>query len=181
MKIFDFNPRPPRGGRRQESGMPVRIHQISIHVLREEDDLLPPNREFQIPLFQSTSSARRTTQLFPVQAKALPISIHVLREEDDRLKSIMQRWHGYFNPRPPRGGRPPAEITVPSFVRISIHVLREEDDLAGYSAGRSCYHFNPRPPRGGRQLRLQGLPEHHQISIHVLREEDDELTTAPEQ
>ena len=58
---------------------------ISIHVLREEDDFNTLNGLVDIIIFQSTSSARRTTQ--PAQSHAAPgcISIHVLREEDDRL------------------------------------------------------------------------------------------------
>ena len=59
----NFNPRPPRGGRRELLARYERLVKISIHVLREEDDL--PRR---------AGSAR-------TQA----ISIHVLREEDDRI------------------------------------------------------------------------------------------------
>ena len=57
---------------------------ISIHVLREEDDIC----RWIIPicplLFQSTSSARRTTARAIKRVLGATISIHVLREEDDR-------------------------------------------------------------------------------------------------
>ena len=55
-----FYPRPPRGGRRIVLRLRDFSLRISIHVLREEDDLLPVSGE-----------------------NALDISIHVLREEDD--------------------------------------------------------------------------------------------------
>ena len=79
----NFNPRPPRGGRRSRyyinhNQWLISIHVlreeddvgvpedttpagISIHVLREEDDSLANVKRLQDRLFQSTSSARRTT------------------------------------------------------------------------------------------------------------------------
>ena len=59
------------------------LDDISIHVLREEDDFLP---KF-------------------VLAVCRRISIHVLREEDDDFKHLIGNSLVYFNPRPPRGGR----------------------------------------------------------------------------
>ena len=78
-----FNPRPPRGGRLMVCGpanFPVRFQstssarrttqtaksathddEISIHVLREEDDKFLSNKDLENYQFQSTSSARRTT------------------------------------------------------------------------------------------------------------------------
>ena len=145
---------------------------ISIHVLREEDDNLTVLQSLGAHGFQSTSSARRTTVKPVDQPHAENISIHVLREEDDfGGRSAYFKKH-YFNPRPPRGGRPrPApnppnphrfrstssarrttECGVQTYTmsKISIHVLREEDDCS--SSGSNVQ--NP-------------------ISIHVLREEDD--------
>ena len=61
----------------------ARHQRISIHVLREEDDavnLIPCDMRM---LFQSTSSARRTTRNHPAAESGRHISIHVLREEDD--------------------------------------------------------------------------------------------------
>ena len=124
---------------------------ISIHVLREEDDSLatppcscclnfnprPPRGgrpevalRIATPItFQSTSSARRTTR-WQIRYADYPAD---------------------FNPRPPRGGRPFS-------LEISSGVIVD---------------FNPRPPRGGRQILspFNGLTA--EISIHVLREEDD--------
>ena len=157
----DFNPRPPRGGRhvsrissdktqrfqstssaRRTTRQPDIVRQdpeISIHVLREEDDCFmfvhiskyayfnprPPRggrrscfrcrrRLFQ---FQSTSSARRTTIASIAPGKTCP----------------------NFNPRPPRGGRRIATGTTSLINFISIHVLREEDDFStGASAVNSA-------------------------------------------
>ena len=59
--IFDFYPRPPRGGRRNPSEVKELLAKISIHVLREEDDRIPDVKAAFHSIFLSTSSARRTT------------------------------------------------------------------------------------------------------------------------
>ena len=81
--FFDFNPRPPRGGRRASGFVPNSYSSISIHALREEGDLVWCLSSISSSLFQSTPSARRATQ------RVLP------------GKGVFL----YFNPRPPRGGR----------------------------------------------------------------------------
>ena len=79
------------------------------------------------------------------------ISIHALREEGDHPVGTLERIHGHFNPRPPRGGRPYDDKNIPGVNHISIHALREEGDgkLRYFVAGEYG-DFNPRPPRGGR-------------------------------
>ena len=77
-----FNPRPPRGGRRELD----RIWREGV-------------------LFQSTPSARRATREMGYADRDVRISIHALREEGDTSRSSRRRWWSYFNPRPPRGGR----------------------------------------------------------------------------
>ena len=79
---LDFNPRPPHGGRRL---------------------FFYPSRKFFV--FQSTSSAWRTTTCVQAAFFFRYISIHVLRMEDDdgNLRPLAKM--GYFNPRPPHGGR----------------------------------------------------------------------------
>ena len=57
---------------------------ISIHALREEDDLYPVACRSRKAIFQSTPSARRTTPGVEQVAPLGAISIHALREEDDR-------------------------------------------------------------------------------------------------
>ena len=101
---------------------------ISIHVLREEDDVGLIGSIFAPKSFLSTSSARRTTG---EAAQVMPTYTH-------------------FYPRPPRGGRrhQAAGDRKPHF--ISIHVLREEDDWFSCQRIEHISYFYPRPPRGGR-------------------------------
>ena len=103
---------------------------ISIHVLREEDDAYCLPLQTSPFLFLSTSSARRTTGGFP------------------RFPAGRRN----FYPRPPRGGRLQGvcELSLNSY--ISIHVLREEDDSFDMSSRFSSQYFYPRPPRGGRRV-----------------------------
>ena len=102
---WNFNPRPPRGGRRFFDCQQDEVIRISIHALREEGDsastvLLRPHPYFNprpprggrrkpvVPpsvrwKFQSTPSARRATRCPGLPPHRLPISIHALREEGD--------------------------------------------------------------------------------------------------
>ena len=108
------------------------------------------------------------------------ISIHALREEGDRGDPSPHRQGAeHFYPRPPRGGRLPAAITLAQFIIISIHALREEGDGALFRGSSLKLNFYPRPPRGGRPSpRRRGLPA-DRISIHALREEGDERASRP--
>ena len=85
-----------------------------------------------------------------------------------------RRWRRYFNPCPPRGGRPgphvwnsstfsfqstpPARGATTAYRRclqnrhISIHAPREGGDDKRIMAALGIKNFNPRPPRGGRRL-----------------------------
>ena len=58
---FDFNPRPPCGGRPGGGGVLHQVCDISIHVLRVEDDWASLGR-WLARQFQSTSSVWRTTR-----------------------------------------------------------------------------------------------------------------------
>ena len=102
---------------------------------------------------------------------------------------------GYFNPRPPRGGRPEEASSKKASSGISIHALREEGDLEALrvilgveisihalreegderftSKARVLMDFNPRPPRGGRPSAPTRRSSQTKISIHALREEGD--------
>ena len=59
-----------------------------------------------------------------------------------------------FNPRPPRGGRPPINTNISKRL-----------------------YFNPRPPRGGRRCFKGSVAGYMIISIHALREEGDVIDT----
>ena len=152
-----FNPRPPRGGRqfrqryragankfqstpsaRRATGYTstrAPKHTISIHALREEGDRISGRR--QIPRQH--------------------ISIHALREEGDCRSKKNSQTPKYFNPRPPRGGRPGntgnslwarSFQSTPSARRATRYATR---------VATSATDFNPRPPRGGRPV--------HDVSI----------------
>ena len=56
----------------------------------------------------------------------------------------------YFNPRPPRGGRPGAAFHSLDYIEISIHAPREGGDAPTTIWSSPSRYINPRPPRGGR-------------------------------
>ena len=132
LRLINFYPRPPRGGRPDESATEELIRAISIHALREEgdkDDRLSGNPN---QIFLSTPSARRATVTAGVVLLHLQISIHALREEGDTgSRYFRQLQSGYFYPRPPRGGRQGVRLAGRSGHSISIHALREEGDPPG--------------------------------------------------
>ena len=105
-KIFQSTPSARRATHEvPQAALPIRI---SIHALREEGDL-------------SDHPARYD----------LSISIHALREEGDHPPMKNQGEYIYFNPRPPRGGRPVSFVSRYPAIGISIHALREEGDQSG--------------------------------------------------
>ena len=61
---------------------------------------------------------------------------------------------GYFNPRPPRGGRLCLALITAVPAHISIHAPREGGDYPRTAPQADKGHFNPRPPRGGRLFPL---------------------------
>ena len=87
--VWNFYPRPPRGGRLQLEWCRLLQKHISIHALREEGDSTIDAQLDGLKEFLSTPSARRATW------KALPpqqpneISIHALREEGDALQDTI--------------------------------------------------------------------------------------------
>ncbi len=175
----DFYPRPPRGGRHQDGRDAKSPRRISIHALREEGDSQGVDTGNFVYAFLSTPSARRATLPLQRLYRSFQISIHALREEGDIMPGKV--WNAptwYFYPRPPRGGRPLTVLSVPTHT-----------------------HFYPRPPRGGRRYLLHNLAvlieflstpsarratiskckpaEVNVISIHALREEGDALQHRP--
>ena len=175
---------------------------ISIHVLRKEDD---PGLRFTRTAkgqFLSTSSARRTTRCRCSPA-GCRWDFYPRPPQGGRRFSVLPAPPAQnFYPRPPRGGRREGAHKMTYTANISIHVLREEDDCPClYRPECSVHHFYPRPPRGGR--RLTGSKSHRpaaflstssarrttslsnetyvngEISIHVLREEDDVSAPPP--
>ena len=174
LRLFDFYPRPPRGGR----------------------PCFPP-RPRRWGEFLSTPSARRATPILRHGMKSSK-NFYPRPPRGGRPRTSLHRraCPRYFYPRPPRGGRPPGRTPTSGFKRdfyprpprggrpatmdcfstariisihalreegdacfgsnhpnlllISIHALREEGDLCDFGLVPVVFHFYPRPPRGGR-------------------------------
>ena len=126
----------------------------------------------------------------------LAISIHAPREGGDVNFGIEKKVYYYFNPRPPRGGRPMRRSSLSSCTLISIHAPREGGDKAWIdhsflilrfqstppARGATRFtnstisekqYFNPRPPRGGRLYNYSKRVASIKISIHAPREGGD--------
>ena len=152
-QVFNFNPRPPCGGRQETKNLQKPVVRISIHVPRVEDDwcafsiarstsyfnprppcggrhLTKAPHSGSYP-FQSTSPVWRTTNV-----------------DGHYLGGVVN-----FNPRPPCGGRLEHGVDIVYRRLISIHVPRVEDDIKILSPSAVSMHFNPRPPCGGRPFR----------------------------
>ena len=124
---YDFNPRPPRGGRPKLRPVIEYKLCISIHAPREGGDV---RCMFHAHLFH--------------------ISIHAPREGGDQDCVRYRKAGLYFNPRPPRGGRRGDFFIMAQHVEISIHAPREGGDVHSLPFCTVPINFNPRPPRGGR-------------------------------
>ena len=125
--LQNFNPRPPRGGRRRMSS--GRIPHCT---------------------FQSTPPARGATKAMYDLRDMLCISIHAPREGGDGKGTDHLRKTGHFNPRPPRGGRRwRPRWCVPTCRFQSTPPARGATNAVG-GHQLPASDFNPRPPRGGR-------------------------------
>ena len=101
--------------------------------------------------FQSTPSARRATCKAECGAWQTPyFNPRPPRGGRPSRQSSCCWCSSYFNPRPPRGGRP---------------IFKKKTTAKTY--------FNPRPPRGGRRDGTVPAGRCRTISIHALREEGD--------
>ena len=145
--------------------------------------------------FQSTPPARGATIIAIGVPKLFYISIHAPREGGDDALLRGAPVPRYFNPRPPRGGRPLFDHQL--FGTLEFQSTPPARGATPSGAHRLCvpHHFNPRPPRGGRLYlwplclpawAFQSTPpargatqlsddRHHQpfISIHAPREGGD--------
>ena len=149
--LFDFYPRPPRGGRPNTPGV-EKIDAKFLSTPSARRATLPSTVAMPWELFLSTPSARRATSGGTLFCCFLAISIHALREEGDcRMSAALRssvrflstpsarrataspehhrRSGADFYPRPPRGGRP----------------------IGKYVWTDGTQDFYPRPPRGGRR------------------------------
>ena len=125
----DFNPRTPRGVRR--SGL---------------------TRWAISQVFQSTHPARGATVLALLrEGRPVLISIHAPREGCDLLLLTSGPPAPHFNPRTPRGVRPPPSGGGTVRRGISIHAPREGCDQSLGHSDQDLTYFNPRTPRGVRR------------------------------
>ena len=175
--VYDFYPRPPRGGRRSSSPVRLKGDMISIHALREEGDRFQFFQRIRFGAFLSTPSARRATHLNFRCFCLFPISIHALREEGDYIGTAKSAENWNFYPRPPRGGRPGAAQCEGASGCISIHALREEGDT-NLRYEDLMYKISIHALREEGDLRQAFQVQKYYISIHALREEGDTNTTA---
>ena len=101
----DFNPRPPRGGRRGLSATNIRYTAISIHAPREGGDFQYFKRSC-VKTDISIHAPREGGDFYMAALlTSLGISIHAPREGGDAMTILAVELLHYFNPRPPRGGR----------------------------------------------------------------------------
>ena len=174
-----FNPRPPRGGRLEkwvrvadkavfQSTPPTRgaTQGVCQRCGKEQFQSTPPTRGATVYqkvknrryVFQSTPPTRGATVDCAAAAQAIIISIHAPHEGGDKERRCNRGFSGYFNPRPPRGGRPCRQIFTGSPCIFQSTPPTRGATGAGRYFWHHVRHFNPRPPRGGRQQRCTVLP-----------------------
>ena len=104
---YNFNPRPPWGGRRCRRFLRHKEKGISIHALRGEGDL-------SVETIRSLKSV---------------ISIHALRGEGDDSKNGYTDEEKRFQSTPSVGRATTLDILTTLTPSISIHALRGEGDV----------------------------------------------------
>ena len=194
--FFNFNPRPPRGGRRF-----CRPSSPSAGNFNPR----PPRGGRRIrncpwcivPKFQSTPPARgATAKTWQTAPPHQTISIHAPREGGDCwrrrgtfcgrsfqstppargatvLVLCVGAGRGDFNPRPPRGGRHCVTSLLVLTFDISIHAPREGGDTVHRILFTRQSRFQSTPPARGATAIFRRPPAQSAISIHAPREGGD--------
>ena len=153
-------------------GPPIMIP-ISIHALLAESDFRGWTLNINGPIFLSTLSLRRATQVFQRIAKPFRISIHALLAESDRY--LINAYHRIFgiSIHALLAESDPSSTRRLTNMMISIHALLAESDSLTPARISSRLDFYPRSPCGERQaLGLLGWLR-VLISIHALLAESD--------
>ena len=148
---FDFNPRPPRGGRRVRCGT-------------------SPQEKLE---FQSTPPARGATRWSIQSISIIGISIHAPREGGDHSDAVSLLRQSQISIHAPREGGDRSSSSGHRTRIISIHAPREGGDPSGEKIDGLLQDFNPRPPRGGRPPTIFSPSDRPMISIHAPREGGD--------
>ena len=195
IRILNFYPRPPRGGRQTRCApypMPGKFlstpsarratlqhgqlehgRLISIHALREEGDQSLQKFWNVITLFLSTPSARRATDKMTVPPVGYYISIHALREEGDARPLVSSQMSVFLStPSARRATKYP--LRGEKWL-ISIHALREEGDwMTRRPVTLSTLFLSTPSARRATSAAVVGWLR-ATISIHALREEGDSV------
>ena len=172
--LCNFNPRAPRGARLSCRYYAAVSFLISIHVPREGHD---NNSQIGIPwlsdfnpraprgarhyilrrikqnfLFQSTCPARGTTVLMMFICVSPFISIHVPREgHDGHQPGGPDGSTENFNPRAPRGARPPSAFWLTWLALFQSTCPARGTTPTSKTLKTRPSNFNPRAPRGARR------------------------------
>ena len=153
-RIHNFNPRPPRGGRRSRSPRPpAPPANFNPRPPRGGRRKMRFNPDSPTKNFNPRPPRGERQDKTPDFGWSQTISIHALREESDLGMGGSFYAQVVFQSTP--SARRATSGAVQGFVQdiISIHALREEGDC---DSGLLCFailDFNPRPPRGGRPIR----------------------------
>ena len=125
----NFYPRSPCGERLLQHSADCNYHNISIHALLAESDLIIMLYDPSSLIFLSTLSLRRATCLY---------------------RPICVQQH-YFYPRSPCGERHQYGADLATIDIISIHALLAESDKLAPSRINATLYFYPRSPCGERR------------------------------
>ena len=193
--VFDFYPRPPRGGRLSimGSGQGAKKFLSTPSARRATSQRLLPLCP-ALYFYPRPPRGGRPCALHRLR-RPDDISIHALREEGDGEISWWDRVTDTFLSTPSARRATILLLRIMRRSTISIHALREEGDHSSASHYATQYDFYPRPPRGGRRNKLyiylltttflstpsarratrpaKDLAHLCKISIHALREEGD--------
>ena len=147
----NFNPRPPRGGRPSGTAHLTEVRDISIHAPREGGDLGFPTMRVGNRTFQSTPPARGATA--PCRQETLLSS---------------------FQSTPPARGATYIKATVEIPFPISIHAPCEGGDCERCGADIVSVRFQSTPPARGATSDGLFVLFSFLISIHAPREGGDQ-------
>ncbi|EOS63285.1 hypothetical protein C816_03710, partial [Oscillibacter sp. 1-3] len=110
---------------------------------------LDTKKQLRKEIFQSTPPAWGATLLKSCCCYPIWISIHAPRMGGDLLHVPWPRSSGYFNPRPPHGGRLGRQIPPERATKISIHAPRMGGDDPKPSYLWESSPFQSTPPAWG--------------------------------
>ena len=149
LRLTNFNSRSPRG-ERQESTQ-IRYFHPYFNPRSPRGERLGARSSVSAPsLFQSTLSVGRATRTSGRLCNSNRFQSTLSEGRATLCSLILVSKLSYFNPRSPRGERPPQSAFPGACPLISIHALRGESDKRRTESRHPQDDFNPRSPRGER-------------------------------